>query len=69
MLPLSEVSLYAATREQTIVSWKRTAVEWGTGLTLEEYIDRELVGEKQEFARDGKNVTWCVRLLDYGRHF
>lgn len=52
--------MYAATREQTIASWKRTAVEWGTGLTLEEYIDREFVGEKGEFARDGKQITWVL---------
>jgi hypothetical protein len=63
MLSLAEVSLYAATREQTIESWKRTVVEWGMGLTSEEYIDRELVGEKGEFARDGKNITWCVSRL------
>ncbi|KXN89384.1 hypothetical protein AN958_05760 [Leucoagaricus sp. SymC.cos] len=60
MLLLSEISLYPATREQTIASWKRTAVEWGTGLTLEEYIDRELVGEKEEFARGGKQITWVL---------
>ncbi|KAJ3571145.1 hypothetical protein NP233_g3947 [Leucocoprinus birnbaumii] len=57
---LSELTLYPATREQTIASWKRTAVEWGTGLTLEEYIDREFVGEKEEFARDGKQITWVL---------
>lgn len=65
MVSLSEVSLYPATREQLIASWKRTAVEWGTGLTPEEYVDRELVGEKREFAKDGKNVTWYVRFGFY----
>jgi len=59
---LSDLSLYIATREQTIVSWKHTAVEWGIGLTLEEYIDREWIGEQKEFARDGKHITWRVRL-------
>lgn len=57
---LSEISLYVATAEQTIASRKRTYAEWGRGLTLEEYLDREVVGEGEEFARDGKLITWCV---------
>ncbi len=55
---LSEVSLYVATREQTIASRKRTVVEWGRGLTLDEYLDRDDVGEAEEFGRDGKLITW-----------
>jgi len=62
MMRLSDLSLYVATREQTMASWKHTAVDWGTGLTLEEYIDRERIGEKKEFARDGKHITWQVWL-------
>ncbi|KAF9449934.1 hypothetical protein P691DRAFT_702200, partial [Macrolepiota fuliginosa MF-IS2] len=57
---LSEISLYVATPEQTIVSRKRTAVEWGRGLTLDEYLDRDAVGEGEEFARDGKLITWVL---------
>lgn len=62
-MQLSDLSLYVATREQTVASWKHTAAEWATGLTLEEYIHRERIGEKKEFARDGKLLTWQVRLV------
>lgn len=55
---LSEVSLYVATSEQAIASRKRTAAAWGRGLTLEEYLDRDLVGEGEEFGKDGKLITW-----------
>ena len=55
---LSNVSLYVATSEQIIASRKRTAAAWGRGLTLEEYLDRDLVGESEEFGRDGKLITW-----------
>lgn len=55
---LSEVSLYVATSEQVIASRKRTAAAWGRGLTLEEYLDRDLVGEGEEFGKDGKLITW-----------
>ena len=65
---LSDLSLYVATREQTVASWKHTAAEWATGLTLDDYIDREWIGEKKEFARDGKLITWQVRLAFFFAH-
>jgi hypothetical protein len=54
----SKVSLYAATAEQIIASRKRTFVEWGRGLTVDEYLDRDAVGEGEDFGRDGKLMTW-----------
>lgn len=57
---LSSLSLFVATLEQVFESRKRTSVEWGKGLTLEEYLDRDVVGEGEEFGKDGKLVTWYV---------
>lgn len=60
ILMLSKVSLYAATTEQIIASRKRTFVEWGRGLTMDEYLDRDAVGEGEEFGRDEKLMTWYM---------
>ncbi|KAF9449933.1 hypothetical protein P691DRAFT_811379 [Macrolepiota fuliginosa MF-IS2] len=57
---LSEVSLYVATPEQTIIVRKRNAAQWGMGLTVDEFLDREAKGDEEEFARDGKLITWVL---------
>ncbi|XP_006462097.1 hypothetical protein AGABI2DRAFT_206303 [Agaricus bisporus var. bisporus H97] len=45
-----------------IASRKRTFVEWGRGLTMDEYLDRDAVGEGEEFGRDEKLMTWYMVL-------
>ncbi|KAG6836988.1 hypothetical protein H0H93_016692 [Arthromyces matolae] len=57
---LSSLSLFPATPEQTLESRRRSAVEWGIGRTLEEYLARDDFTDQQEVARNGKLITWVL---------
>ncbi|KAL5537024.1 hypothetical protein ACEPAF_847 [Sanghuangporus sanghuang] len=59
---LSLLSLFPATREQTLESRKRTSVQWGRGLTLQQYLLREDQLDVAEHAQDGKFTTWVLAL-------
>ncbi|KAF5369214.1 hypothetical protein D9757_010039 [Collybiopsis confluens] len=61
----SNVSLFVATPEQAEVSRRRTGVtSWGTGRSLDEYIQRDLELEKSECGRDDKFITWILAPRD-----
>ncbi|KAG6891603.1 hypothetical protein C0992_002642 [Termitomyces sp. T32_za158] len=51
---LSSLSLFAATSEQILESRRRSAVEWGKDMSLEEYLARDEFTDKQEVARNGR---------------
>ncbi|KAG6831103.1 hypothetical protein H0H92_012780 [Tricholoma furcatifolium] len=51
--PVSSLSLYEATPEQIVESRRRTYVEWGTGLTLKEYLARDAFTDQKEVSCDG----------------
>ena len=55
---LADLSLFPATYEQIIESRKRTAVQWSGNMTLEQYLQRDAILDKQEHAADGRFVTW-----------
>ncbi|KAF9078124.1 hypothetical protein BDP27DRAFT_1441423 [Rhodocollybia butyracea] len=57
----STLSLFVATPQQTEISRRRTGVTpWGSGMTLDEYIQRDLDLEKSECGKDGKHTTWVL---------
>jgi hypothetical protein len=58
----SSLTIVPATPEQAIVSRKRTYVEWGKGLTQDEYLERDAIGETMEFGKDDRLMTWYVTL-------
>ena len=53
----SSLSIYPATREQTIESRKRSFVAWNRGLPLEHYLHRDASMDDDEHARE-KLITW-----------
>jgi hypothetical protein len=58
---MDTLSIYRATKEQILESRRRTFVEWGRGLTLEEYIAREEMLDAEPHATDGKMSIWFVK--------
>ncbi|RDB20810.1 Lysine acetyltransferase [Hypsizygus marmoreus] len=61
---LSTLSLYAATAEQVAESRRRTYLQWGKRMTLEEYLARDAFMDTFEHARDGRLVTWVLAARD-----
>ena len=59
----SLLSLFPATRDQILESRKRTSVQWGRGLTLEQYLQRESRLDTAEHAQGDKFTTWRAALL------
>ncbi|PPQ63368.1 hypothetical protein CVT24_005633 [Panaeolus cyanescens] len=59
-VPLSTLTLRVANREQTIESRKRSYHEWGRGMTLEKYLERDEKTEQHEIAKNGRLVTWVL---------
>ncbi|KZT10327.1 uncharacterized protein LAESUDRAFT_645084 [Laetiporus sulphureus 93-53] len=59
-LSLADLSLFPATREQTIESRRRSAKQWAKGLSLEQYFKRDEIMERQEHATDGRLITWVL---------
>ncbi|KAF9054538.1 hypothetical protein BJ165DRAFT_1439685 [Panaeolus papilionaceus] len=59
-LPLSALTLRIANREQTIESRKRSFHEWGRGLSLDQYLERDAKTDQHEIAKDGRLLTWVL---------
>ncbi|KDQ61629.1 hypothetical protein JAAARDRAFT_150491 [Jaapia argillacea MUCL 33604] len=57
---LSDLSLFPATREQTIESRRRTHPQWAKGLSMDEWLRRDELMEEMEFYKDGKLVIWVL---------
>lgn len=57
-MPFADLSLFPATPEQVLESRTRSAVEWAKSLSLQDYIQRDVIMDKYEHAADGKLVTW-----------
>ncbi|KAI8986892.1 hypothetical protein BD414DRAFT_461370 [Trametes punicea] len=60
MFSLPDLSLFPATPEQVLESRRRTAVQWAKGLSVEEYVRRDVIMDKHEHAVGGKLVTWVL---------
>lgn len=58
MTELASLSIFRATTEQTIVSRKRSIVQWGTGLTEKQYLQQDATLDHLEHAVNGKLRTW-----------
>ncbi|KDR67920.1 hypothetical protein GALMADRAFT_79036 [Galerina marginata CBS 339.88] len=63
-IPLCELSLFPATKAQIRVSRTRTFKQWGRGMTLEEYLDRDEKSDRHDVAKDGRLVTWVLARRD-----
>jgi len=61
--PLHSLSIFPATREQTIESRKRTAPQWKNRLSIEEYVKRDEIMDHCEHAGD-KMTTWVLSPRD-----
>ncbi|KAF5383843.1 hypothetical protein D9615_003652 [Tricholomella constricta] len=61
---LSSLSLFVATPEQITESRRRTFVQWGRGMTEEEYLARDAFTDKHENAQDGRLITWVLTPRD-----
>ncbi|KAH9919959.1 uncharacterized protein BXZ73DRAFT_104779 [Epithele typhae] len=59
-LPLCELSLYPATRQQTLDSRRRHFEQWGRGMPLEEYLRRDDVLDSDPHAANGNMITWVL---------
>ncbi|KAJ7232826.1 hypothetical protein B0H12DRAFT_1144566 [Mycena haematopus] len=57
---LSTLSLFPATPEQITVARRRTLLEWGRGLTLEEHLARDASQDQFDGSRDGRLITWVL---------
>ncbi|OCH93350.1 hypothetical protein OBBRIDRAFT_328171 [Obba rivulosa] len=63
-MQLASLSLFPATREQTIESRKRTADIWKKDLTVNEYILRDETMDSHEHAAGGRLTTWVLAPRD-----
>ncbi|KAJ8488040.1 hypothetical protein ONZ51_g3804 [Trametes cubensis] len=59
-VPLADLSLFAATPEQVYESRRRTAELWAKGMSVEEYIQRDVIMDKYEHAANGRLITWIL---------
>jgi len=57
-LPLSSLTIVPATAAQIIESRNRSFIEWGRGVTLEEYLGRDEKVDRHEIGRDNRLITW-----------
>ncbi len=62
-LLLSALSIYPATPAQVIESGRGSSEAWARGLTEEQYVLRDALGDKDKYARDGRLVTWYAELI------
>ncbi|KAJ1911309.1 hypothetical protein IWQ60_010202 [Tieghemiomyces parasiticus] len=60
----SDLVLQPATPDQVLVTWQRHRVEWGKGLTPEQYLDRERLLATREFTSDNLTVYVLVPRAD-----
>ncbi|KAJ3984158.1 hypothetical protein F5890DRAFT_1518938 [Lentinula detonsa] len=55
------LSLFTATPQQIEVSRRRAgASPWGSGMTLDEYVQRDIDLQNSECGRDGRYLTWVL---------
>jgi hypothetical protein len=57
---LASLSLFVATPEQIAESRRRAFAQWGSGMTIDQYLECEAFLNKFDHARDGKLITWYV---------
>ncbi|KAI0764876.1 hypothetical protein C8Q74DRAFT_1318431 [Fomes fomentarius] len=68
---LADLSLFPATPDQVHESRTRHAEEWARNSTLEEYLLRDVIMDKDEHAANGNLITWVLaprshpRTLDF----
>jgi hypothetical protein len=55
---LSQISLFCATREQTLASRRRTHAQWAKGLSMPVYLLRDERLDQLDHTRDGRMRTW-----------
>ncbi|KAH9852548.1 hypothetical protein C2E23DRAFT_730888 [Lenzites betulinus] len=60
MTNFAKLSLFPATPEQVTESRKRTATQWAKGLSLEDYVQRDVIMDQYEHAAGGKLTTWVL---------
>ncbi|KAJ4473727.1 hypothetical protein J3R30DRAFT_3511305 [Lentinula aciculospora] len=57
----STLSIFPATPRQTEASRRATgSSDWGNGMTLDQYVQRDMDLEKSDCGRDGKYMTWVL---------
>ncbi|KAI0826526.1 hypothetical protein BC628DRAFT_1373016 [Trametes gibbosa] len=56
----ANLSLFPATPEQVLQSRKHTATQWAKGLSVEDYIQRDVIMDEYEHAGRGKLTTWVL---------
>jgi hypothetical protein len=61
---LALLSLFPATAAQTIESRKRSHIEWGRWLSMEDFLRRDEILEKLEHANGDKLTTWVLAPRD-----
>lgn len=59
-LPVSRLSIFHANTAQVLESRTRTFQQWGSGMTLEEYLARDEISDNYEVSKDSRFVTWWV---------
>ena len=59
-LPVSRLSIFPANTAQVLESRTRRFQEWGSGMTLDEYLTRDAISDNYEVSRDSRLVTWWV---------
>lgn len=64
-MDLSQYSLFPATPEQVRESRVRTHPQWGRGVPLEDYLERDAKLDTFEHAANGRLSTWYVRCALY----
>lgn len=57
-LDISKLSLFPASQAQTLECCKRTHLQWGRGLSEEDYLRRDEFQNDMEHAANGKLRTW-----------
>jgi hypothetical protein len=57
---LASLSLFPATRAQTIESRERSHLEWARGLSMEDFLRRDEIMEGYEHAENGRLTTWVL---------
>lgn len=60
---LSQLSLFVATRPQIEESRRRSYPEWGKGMTLEAFEERDNLLDRSEVAADNRFTTWSAPRL------
>lgn len=57
-LPLDSLTIRLATPNEAVETSRRSYAEWGRGMTLEEYLERDGIMGTLDFAAGGKLKIW-----------